>query len=147
VKRGGALAGLHIAVIVVGLALGAYVAFRVATNSDQWLRIGIWFAAAIIVHDLVAFPVYATADRVLVGASSGLHRIGLLNHLRVPALGSALLLVVFLPQIIGQGDGSFTSASGLSPGPYLARWLVVTAVLFAISAVAYGTRVLTRRRA
>jgi len=143
-----AVAGAHLVVILAGLALAGYAAVRVVVGTDQWMRIGVWFIAAIVVHDLVAFPVYAALDRVVTGVtgagrsgSSVRPRLPLTNHLRVPALGSLLLLVVFLPQISGQGDGGFTNASGLAPGPYGLRWVVLSAVLFACSAVLYAARV------
>lgn len=141
VRRARAAAAGQLVVVLAGLALGSAAALRIVVSSDQWLRIAVWFGAAVLVHDLVAFPLYTAADRVLV-AATGRARVPLVNHVRLPALGSLLLLVVFLPQISGQGDGGWTSASGLSPGPYLARWLVVSAALFALSGLAYGVRVL-----
>lgn len=139
-----AVVGGHLLLIVAGLALGVWAAVRIVAQSPNWLWIAIWFAGAAVVHDLVAFPLYAAADRALV-AASGRARVSMVNQIRVPALGSLLLLVVFLPQIGGQGDGSFTGTSGLAPGPYLLRWVIVTGVLFALSAVVYGIRVLRRQ--
>lgn len=143
-----AVAGAHLIVILAGLGLAGYAATRIVAGTDQWVRIAVWFVAAIVLHDLVAFPVYALLDRVVTGATgagwSGTdadRRVPLVNHVRVPALGCLLLLVVFLPQISGQGDGGFTHTSGLTPGPYGLRWLVLSAALFALSAVLYAVRV------
>lgn len=141
-RRARAVAGFHIVVILLGLAVGAYAAWRVVGGSGQWLRIGIWFAGAVVLHDLIAFPVYAALDRALV--AGGGRRVPLVNHVRAPVLGSLLLLVVFAPQIVGQGEQSFAHASGLMPGPYLTRWILVSAILFAISALAYAVRMLPR---
>ncbi|PZS19620.1 MAG: hypothetical protein DLM60_09890, partial [Pseudonocardiales bacterium] len=63
----------------------------------------LWFLGAVIAHDLVLFPLYALADRSL---STGLRslrpgsppgrtppRVAALNYLRVPILGTGLLLL------------------------------------------------------
>jgi hypothetical protein len=63
-----------------------------------------------------------------------------LNYVRTPALGAALLLVMFLPGIIEQGAGTYRSATGLTQAPYLGRWLILTAVMFGVSAVVYAIR-------
>ena len=34
-----------------------------------WQSIAVWFAVAVIAHDLILFPLYALADRLLPGAS------------------------------------------------------------------------------
>ncbi|MCA1697000.1 MAG: hypothetical protein LC749_21030, partial [Actinobacteria bacterium] len=63
-----------------------------------------------------------------------------LNYLRVPAVISGLLLLVWSPLILRVSDGAYHAASGLSAQPFLPRWLAVTAVLFAISAVTLVVR-------
>ncbi len=95
-----------------------------------------WFAAAIIFHDLVLFPLYALADRIL-GAGTVCRRAPWLrNYLRVPALGSGLLFLIFLPGIIKQGSATYFEDTGLSQTPFLGRWLMLAAVMFMASAVA-----------
>jgi hypothetical protein len=47
---------------------------------------------------------------------------------------------VFFPVISGKGGPAFTRVSGLAYDGYLARWLLITAGLFAVSALAYGLR-------
>jgi hypothetical protein len=92
-----------------------------------------WFAGAIVGHDLVAFPLYAAVDRLLV-------RTGAVNYLRVPLSAAALTFLVFLPGIIRQGQASFRAATGLDQQPYLARWLLLCAVFFVVSALVYFIR-------
>ncbi len=138
-------------VVLATLVLGAVAALHVESGTSSWLRVGVWFAAAIVLHDLVAFPVYATADRVLTALTgAGGHdlrrRVPVVNHLRAPALGSLLLLVAYLPSISGQGDGGFSHASGLPPAGHLVRWVVTSAVLFALSAAVYAARLLRSHR-
>lgn len=93
----------------------------------------IWFAAAIVAHDLVLFPLYAGADRLLTLAPA-------VNYLRVPLLASGLTLLLFLPGIIGQGGPTHLAATGLDQQPYLARWLWLCAAFFALSGLAYLAR-------
>jgi len=80
----------------------------------------------------------AGADRALV-KTAGRHVL----YVRVPAALSLLLLLVWFPLISGQVADRYASATGLSPDGFLARWLLVTAVLFGGSAVVFVVR---RRR-
>ena len=62
------------------------------------------------------------------------------NYIRVPALGSGLTLLMFLPGIIEQGAPAYAAATGQTQQPFLGRWLLLTAALFAVSAVVYTLR-------
>jgi hypothetical protein len=70
-----------------------------------------------------------------------------LNYIRVPALGAVLTLLVFLPGIIKQGAPTFRAATGLTQDVFLGRWLLLTATMFAISAVIFAIRLATVDRA
>ena len=147
---------LHLLTLIAGFALFGYVlaTIKPATlwnPTTWWQSIVVWFAAAIIAHDLVLFPIYALVDRTIVAASRArapAHepRVPVVNHLRVPALGAGLTLLVFLPGIIKQGAFTYAAATGQTQDPFLGRWLLLTAALFAISALAYGIRLATARR-
>jgi hypothetical protein len=143
----------HLLTMVAGFVLLGYilVTFKPTTLWNPhvwWQSIAVWLAAAIIAHDLVLFPIYALADRILftrVGRRQP--RISVRNHVRIPALGSGLTLLVFLPGIIGQGESTYLAATGQTQQPFLPRWLLLTAAMFAASAAAYATRfVLARHR-
>ena len=54
-----------------------------------------WFAGAVLLHDLVLFPLYAAGDRLLLLALPRT-RVPLVNHVRIPVLGSGLALLMFL---------------------------------------------------
>ena len=69
-----------------------------------------------------------------------------LNYVRIPLMGSALTLLVFLPGIIQQGAPTYIAATGQTQEPFLGRWLLLTAAMFAASAVAYGVRLALARR-
>jgi len=64
---------------------------------------------------------------------------------RIPVIFSLLMLMTFFPMILGLSEPELHRASGLTTEPYLWRWLGVTGVMFAISAVSYAVR--TRRTA
>ncbi len=148
---------LHLLTLIAGFALLGYVLATVKpvtlwNPNTWWQSIAVWFAVAIIAHDLVLFPIYALADRVLLSARRIRMRgsdatVPLLNHLRVPAMGAALTLLVFLPGIIQQGAPTYLAATGQTQEPFLGRWLLLTAALFATRAVMYAIRVALGRRA
>lgn len=125
-------------------ALTAYAVSRLLDDLPVLLRIAIWFVGAALVWDLVLGPALALADRLLRPLSRT--RVPALNYVRVPALLSLLLLVVWLPLIAQRSEVVYRLKSGLTQNAYLDRWLLVTAVLVAASAVAYGVAVLRARR-
>ncbi|MGI8576773.1 MAG: hypothetical protein ACR2KG_02420 [Nocardioidaceae bacterium] len=138
---------LHLLVSIGCFALAGFAALRTVSESD-WPLMLVWFAAAVIGHDFVLYPLYAVADRSLAAALHAVRRGGrkqrlcpsALNYLRVPALGSGLLLLLFFPGIVRQGADSYLAATGQTQQPFLERWLLITGVLFATSAVAYAAR-------
>jgi hypothetical protein len=138
----------HLLALLSCFALSGYAATRVV-GAPGAVRIGIWFGGAVIGHDLVLFPLYTVAGH-LVQLRRGEHSpvyLMVVNHIRIPAGISALLLLVWFPLILGLSDQSYRLASGLNTDPYLGRWLFVTGVLFGGSALALGVRLGTRRRA
>lgn len=140
---------LHLLTLVAGFALFGYVIATIKpaalwNPNTWWQSIAVWFAAAIIAHDLVLFPVYALADRLLIATRTDRRpsRVPVLNYIRVPALGAGLTLLVFLPGIIKQGAPTFRAATGLTQDVFLGRWLLLTAAMFAVSAVCYAIRLM-----
>lgn len=142
---------LHLLTMLAGFALLGYVTVT-ATPSTLWKPEGawwhsmvLWFVAAFIAHDLVMFPIYALADRVL-GSRTRLPRhrrearVPLRNYVRVPALGSGLLFLIFFPGIIRQGAALYFDDTGLTQEPFLGRWLMLTSIMFGVSALTYGTQ-------
>ncbi len=116
-----------------------------------------WFVAAILLHDLVALPIYSLVDRLACGAVNRAVRqtppaalprlVNPTPYLRIPALLSGLLFVVFIPVLFGFGAGSELSASGIAESGYLARWLLATGVMFALSGAAYAVTAARARAA
>jgi hypothetical protein len=122
--------------------VAGYAATRVL-GTPPALRLAIWFVGAAVAWDLVVAPLLALADRAL-RALPG--RVSPLNYVRVPLGLSALLLLMFTPMIFQRSERPYADASGLLQDPYLDRWVVVTAVLFAAAAIGYGLAVLRARR-
>ena len=114
---------LHLVAVLACLALAGVAAAAARPERPGACGSALWFLGAVLVHDLVLFPLYALADRALPPAAA-------VNHLRVPALLSGLLLLLFWPVITQHSEGSYSFASGLDQDVYLGRWLVITAVLF-----------------
>jgi hypothetical protein len=143
---------LHLLALLAAFALAGYAA-RAVVAAGQWQLVALWFVAAIVGHDLLLFPLYSLADlsmrrllRLRAGsvpdapsrAAAALPPV--INHLRVPAVFSMLLLVVWFPLIVRLSSSHYHQASGLSAAPYLWRWLAVTGVMFLTSAVSYALR-------
>lgn len=142
---------LHLLIMLAGFALLGYVIVT-ATPSALWKPEGawwhsmaLWFVAAFLAHDLVVFPIYSLVDRIL-GSRTSRPRsrsqsgVPVRNYVRVPALGSGLLLLIFFPGIIRQGSALYFDDTGLTQEPFLGRWLMLTAIMFGLSALAYGIR-------
>jgi len=154
---------LHLLAVLAGFALLGYIISVVGpaalwNPSVWWQSILVWFLGAVVLHDLLLFPLYALADRthttamLALRARIGRHdrppRVSAVNYLRVPTLASGLLFLVFFPGIITQGAGTYLAATGQTQAPFLNRWLLFTAIAFALSALAYTTHLaLTHRKA
>jgi hypothetical protein len=55
------------------------------------------------------------------------------NVVRIPAILSGLLFVAWFPLILDKDPALYRSITGIEPPDYLARWLLITAGLFAAS--------------
>lgn len=145
---------LHLLTLTACFALVGYVVAVIGPetlwNTQVWWQsILIWFLGAIIAHDLALFPLYALADRSL---SAGLRamrgkvsrkppRVLPLNYIRVPVLGCGLMFLLFFPGIVRQGQATYLAATGQSQEPFLGRWLLLSGLMFGLSATLYATRV------
>ena len=142
---------MHLLALLLCFAVAAYALSRALQLTAHPDRILLWLGGSIVAHDLVLLPVYAligviVAELLLGRGEPTRVRIAALNHLRVPALLSALLLLVWFPLIADKGERSFMRVSGLSKDVYFGRWLTITAVLFAGSALLFAIRVRRLRR-
>jgi hypothetical protein len=139
---------VHLAVLVATLAVAAYaVVTLLAGEQASWLRIGVWFLAAVLVNDLVLNPLAAVLDGVLRGALRWLPAEPAapttINHIRLPLLGAALTFLVFFPGIVRQGEPVVLGQSGLDQSPFLLRWVLLVVGMTVVSALVLAVR--TRR--
>ncbi|MFJ3306532.1 hypothetical protein ACIPSA_26095 [Streptomyces sp. NPDC086549] len=124
---------LQLLLLGCSFALAGYAGVRLLAG--DWLGVVLWFAGAALLHDLVLLPLYASADRAVVRGLAGTGRRERAMYVRVPAALSLLLLLVWFPLISGRMDSRYRLAAGLSTDGFLARWLLITAVLFGGSAL------------
>ena len=138
---------MHLLALLGSFALAGYVIVLVEPDPSAYV-IALWFLGAVIAHDLILYPLYALADRTVVGArwarrrltDGRAPRVPAVNHVRLPVLGSALLLLIFWPSISQSGEGVLIFASSRNMQQYYGTWLALTAVLFLGSAVVYALR-------
>jgi hypothetical protein len=137
---------LHLLAVIASFALAVYAFLRIA-QSPSALGTFIWFGAAVLLHDMLAFPFYSAlnliAHRTLVGPGDqwpASRRVPVINHLRIPAMLSAFAFLLFFPLILGLSSTQYTDDTGLSADGYLGHWLGLCAVLFGGSALIYAVR-------
>ncbi|MFE9552358.1 hypothetical protein ACFYMW_06705 [Streptomyces sp. NPDC006692] len=132
---------LHLLLILCSFALAGYAGLRLLHGDTR--SVIIWFVGAALLHDLVLLPLYSVVDQGLQrllpgrgahGADGAGARLVSVNHVRVPAFVSGVLLLVWWPLIFEQVD-HFTATTALPSDVFLGRWLLVTAGLFAASAL------------
>jgi hypothetical protein len=103
----------------------------------------IWFAGAVVGHDLILVPLYVLADRSVMAVfrhrPPKLPAVPWINYLRVPAALSGMLLLIWFP-LIFRIPSHFPRTTDLSLNPYLGHWIAVTGVLFLLSAAAFALR-------
>ncbi|WP_304450624.1 hypothetical protein [Nocardiopsis sp. YSL2] len=145
---------LHLLLMVGSFSLAGYAGVRLLGGDA--VAVAVWFVGAAVLHDLVLVPGYTLVDRGWQAVAGRLARTGrggqggrtghadrarvrLINHVRVPAVLSALLFAVYFPLILGPSD-DYLSKSGLPGDPFAERWLSVCALMFAASAVIGAVR-------
>jgi hypothetical protein len=142
---------LHLLALLASFAIAAAAVIGWFERPRVVVNVLEWFVAAIVIHDLVLLPLYSLLDRIAFG---GLGKRGVRAHraavpelvnptpyLRIPAILSGLLLLAFFPVILGLGHQTELSASGIAESGYLARWLLATGVMFAVSGAVYALTV------
>jgi peroxiredoxin len=138
---------LHLLAMIGSFALAGYAAAELLRHNP--VGIAVWFVAAVIGHDLLLMPLYTLADRSVVAVFR--HRpLNLpagpwINYLRVPAVLSGVLLLIWFP-LIFRLPTHFPASTTLSLNPYLWHWLAVTGALFLLSATALALRLGAARR-
>jgi hypothetical protein len=135
----------HLLLLVAAAALAGFAVLH-WLHAPTPVRLLVWFAASVIAHDLIAFPIYAGLDRLLVRAVGGSGqaiskwRRAAINHVRFPVAVSILLLIMWYPLILKRSDAIYYRASGDHQDRYLGNWLLAVAILFGASLVIFAVR-------
>ena len=150
---------LQLALLLASFVVAGYVIYvlglRALWNPDAWWQsIAVWFVGAAVLHDLLLFPLYAAADRVLVTffarpqpAGRRVRTVPVINFVRVPLLACGLVSLLFFPGVIRQGVGSYHRATGQTQEPFLRRWVILCVVILLCGLAAYlVARVAAARR-
>ncbi len=132
---------LHLLVMLGCVLLNGYAAGRLLEVKP--VAVLIWFAGAVVGHDLILLPLYVLADRSVMTVfrhrPPQLPTVPWINYLRVPAALSGMLLLIWFP-LIFRIPSHFPRTTDLSLNPYLGHWLTVTGALFLLSAVLFALR-------
>jgi hypothetical protein len=139
---------LHLAIHAAAFVAAGYALLRILGREpvDNFV---LWFVGAALLHDLVVLPLYSALDlgaRIGLRSSAGRRAVPVINHLRVPAIISGLLLLVYFPLILVEADRNYFRASGHHVHGYARNWLLVTVALFAGSTFIYLGRTIRARR-
>ena len=135
---------LHLIAVATSLLLSGYGLLRIDDLSNTG-RIVIWIVAAALLHDLVAVPIYSlllrlahgATDRAITTRAMALHA---LNHVRVPAGLSLLLLLVYVAADLPLRARRVHGDHRIRRRPLPRRWLLISAAMFLISGLIYAVR-------
>lgn len=141
VRRYGA-SPAHLVGHLVLFAIAAYALVQLVGVRAP-VNLFVWLIAAVLLHDFVLLPFYSVLDRA---AQRARGPVPLVNHVRVPAVLSGLLLLVYFPPILGLNGTTFHAAAGRNPAGYARDWLLLTAAAVLVSALVYAVRVVRARR-
>ena len=136
---------LHLMLSTASLAFAGYLVWILVPAANS-LRLFVWIGVAAAVHDLILWPIYAGLDRLARGGGGRRAAVPVVNHIRVPVVLSAVTLLISFPLVLRHSEPAYHTATGLTEGPYLARWLILSGSAFAASALLYLGRVLWRVR-
>jgi hypothetical protein len=137
---------VHLVALLAGFALTGYVCELIA-QVPAAKHIGLYFVGSVIIHDLILWPTYTVADRLLVEThqrhqgSSRPPRVPWINYVRAPVVISAVLLAVSFPLVLSLSPQVYRADTTLTTAPFENRYLAVAAGLFVLSALTYAIRV------
>jgi|tagenome__1003787_1003787.scaffolds.fasta_scaffold19238533_2 hypothetical protein len=127
---------LHLLASLAAIALGGWAAlqalsFRAPVN---WL---VWLVGGALLHDLFALPLYSALDRLAARVAPVAPAV---NYVRVPAVVSGTLLLVYFPLILHRAPANVERVAGRTPQGVTTWWAAITAALFLGSALLYALR-------
>jgi hypothetical protein len=133
---------LHLIAHVAAFAIAAYGLAQIIRGGSV-VNFIVWFVGAALLHDFVFLPLYSALDRLAHHRTRGrrlARTVPVINYLRVPALISGLLLLVYFPEILGLAERRYFRSTGHHLDGYARNWLLITAALITGSAVLYALR-------
>ena len=134
---------LHLLGQLVAFGIAAYAFTQIIdVASTDNLSLAIWFLGGALLHDLLFVPIYLVLDLIarLGLQDHALRRVRAINHIRFPVAISGVMFFMFFPLILGKNEGIFERTAGEPNPDYFQRWLLITVVVFAVSALAYAVR-------
>ena len=137
----------HLILLIIAAVVAGYAVIQ-WLHAPTPIRLLVWFAAALIGHDLIAAPLYIGVDKLLIRAVAGADpgpvisrwRRAAINHLRFPLFVSVVTFVMWYPLILRRSDAVYFRASGQHQDRYLGNWLLVVAGLFIGSLIIFLVR-------
>lgn len=141
---------LHLAAHLAGFAVIALPLDRIFSGGGGATDLLLWYLGLVVAHDLVFVPAYTGLDRLFRLTLTRLplpSRTGppVINHVRAPAVMSAVLFIIYFPLISGRSDGAYFAISGHHLTHYLRNWLLITAAFFLASGLIYAARLVRPR--
>lgn len=139
---------LHLIAVLASLAIASCAILRIFEIPSTG-GILLWMGLAIVVHDLIAWPLYTLLMRIAeqgIDATVRPRRRALLtlNHIRIPAAFSLALLLISFPLVFAIDEPSYAGTTGLDLDRYLGNWLLVTGFMFAASGLLLALKLRTR---
>jgi hypothetical protein len=136
-------APLHLLAIILSFVIVAAAIINWFHARTHTGNIILWYLGCFVVVEFVLIPLAWALDHTAYGR--GLRRNGRPPcagwvYVRVPAMLSGLMLIVFLPLIVRPDDSTFRAYTGMAPSVYLVRWLLASAAMFAASGLLYALR-------
>jgi hypothetical protein len=135
---------LHLIATLASLGFAGWALYAYLEPRTTDVRFLLWFAGAIVAHDLVAWPLYTALNNLAFDArrrrGPGETFVAGIAYVRVPAVLSAIVFLVWLPLILGKSERVYEQVAGKVPGGFLARWLLLTGLLFLGSGLLYAWR-------
>lgn len=136
---------LHLAAHLVVFAIAAFAIDRIA-STGSFVKLIALYVGFIIAHDLIFVPTYSALDRATRAALARLPArpagaVTRINHVRVPAFISGVLLIIYFPLISGKAANGYLLSSGHPLEGYLRNWLLISVALFFGSGLIYVIRV------
>ena len=135
---------LHLLAIAASLLIATYAFVRIF-QIPSTLTILVWFGACVVGHDFIALPLHSVLSRIA-EETTGLavrprrRMLLTLNHIRIPAALSLLLLLIYFPLIFAVAAPRYRATTDMGLDRYLTNWLLISGVLFLVSGLLYAIR-------